>query len=60
MKKIKIEFIKDHEGQGKKVGEFGEYEEGIAKHLIRFGYGEESRLQRPTKSGKEVQADVPK
>lgn len=60
MKKIKIEFIKDHEGQGKKVGEFGEYEEWIAKHLIRFGYGKESGLQRPAKVGKEVQADVPK
>lgn len=60
MKKIKIEFIRYHSGQGKNAGEFEEYEEGIAKHLIRFGYGKECGLQRPSKAGKEVQTDVPK
>lgn len=58
--KIKIEFLQFHEGQGKNPGDTGEYSEEIANHLIKFGYGKESGLQRPTEVGEEVQTDGPK
>lgn len=54
---MKIKYIKEHSGQGGKVGTETEVPDYIGKHLIRFGYAEESGLQQLAEATKEVSAN---
>lgn len=53
---MKIKYIKDHIGQGAVANQEVEVADDIAKHLIRFGYAEESGLQQLAKIEQEVYA----